>query len=219
MSLSRRSMWGAFALSNVTEPEKERSIRERFFSPESADRWTGMRTAILLRREVKGQPCQIREVAAESVMRSFDRVQLRLQANQSGYFYVAVEDRDGNNRLLYPVGEDRNRGRCDAFQPTAAPSLNWFRVDNEPGVEPILIVFSRRPVERLESLAKKTDAVLTSREMRRLVAGQGAAHQESELEESRNGSIPMLISIAAFENDDDLLIERVSLAHRPARTH
>jgi len=186
--------------------ENDSAARDHFFRAED---WTGFRLSILLRRETADKPCVLKEVASDAVLRSGDRIQLRIQPNAAGSLYVLAEDQDGNHRLL-------DTGSAGAFQAVMMPEIDWLRFDNEPGIDPVVVLFSRQPIAKLEALHKK-DAVLSAREMHRLIAAQAADTQQRETEEAHNGSIPAIFSVAQFDNDTDLIMERIEFTHRPAR--
>jgi hypothetical protein len=213
MILDRRQFAGAllalpFALKAASAGGEEPvlSARERYFA---ASDWTGFRVSILLRREIAGEPCILREIASDDVLHSGDRIQLRIQPNVAGSLYILSEDQDGACRLL-------DQTTAGVFQPVMMPEPDWLRFDNEPGIDPVLVVFGRQPVATLEVLRRK-DASMSEREMRRLIAAQSADAQMHELERSQNGSIPTIFSVSQLDEGTDLLLERIEFTHRPAR--
>ena len=224
--MERRHFTGALLAFPALFPAKleasdnELAASEHFFQPQAAGdaRWTGFRLSILLRREAPGQPCRLREIPSDEILRTGDRLQLRVQPNASGYLYVLTQDQDGSLHLLYPnKSDDKGANAAGAFQIVSVPSVDWLRFDDEPGVDPVLIIFSRQPISALESMRKKADATISERAMHRLIAAQAGDEQQREVQESRHGSIPAIFSVAQFTNDTDLIMERIEFTHRPAR--
>jgi hypothetical protein len=83
-----------------------------------------------------------------------DSIRLSLEPNTNGYLYVFYTENDNNPQMLFPdarlVGGDN---AIEAHVPYEVPSSHetdpsrrWFVFDNNPAVERLYIVVSRRPL-------------------------------------------------------------------------
>ena len=94
------------------------------------------------------------------------------EPNIDGFLYVIQEGSTGRWSMLYPHPQMQG-GRNDVarFREVAIPPAGWFRFDETPGVERILVYLSREKatalpgadgaVVRVESVARRTVADLT----------------------------------------------------------
>jgi len=118
--------------------------------PAPAAPFLGLRYSIL---QLQGDKLQ--EVDPEKTFHSGDRVQLRIESNDSGYLYLILQGSMGDWKVLFPSKEIRNgdnllRART-AIQIPGGEDRD-FRFDPDPGTEKIFVVLSREPEGELDSL-------------------------------------------------------------------
>ena len=128
----------------------------------------GLKYRILL-RSPSGQPV---EVDPDTAFRSGERIRLVFEANIDGFLYVIQEGSSGRWSMLFPHPQMQG-GRNDVarFREVAVPPAGWFRFDETPGMERILVYLSREKatalpgadgaVVRVESVPQRTVADLT----------------------------------------------------------
>ena len=92
------------------------------------------------------------EVAPDAVFHAGDRIQVDVSVNDSGYLYLINQGSSGTWRPMFPSAEIENgdnhveKGRTYRMPPRRL----YF--DEQPGVEKLFIVFSRRPEPDLEKV-------------------------------------------------------------------
>lgn len=128
----------------------------------------GLKYRVLLRNP-SGQPV---EVDPDTAFRTGERIRLVFEPNIDGFLYVIQEGSTGRWSMLYPHPQMQG-GRNDVarFREVEIPPAGWFRFDETPGVERILVYLSREKatalpgadgaVVRVESVAQGTVAQLT----------------------------------------------------------
>ena len=128
----------------------------------------GLKYRILLRNP-SGQPV---EVDPDTAFRTGESIRLVFEPNIDGFLYVIQEGSSGQWSMLYPHPQMQG-GRNDVarFREVAIPPAGWFRFDETPGIERILVYLSREKatalpgadgaVVRVESVAQRTVAQLT----------------------------------------------------------
>lgn len=110
----------------------------------------GLRYSVLKRN---GAPFQ--EVDPDSTFHSGDRIRLVAQANTPGYLYVVMKGSSGNWSLLFPAaGVAQGDNLVKPMTPYTIPSngAGQFVFDEQPGVEKLFLVLSRKPEADLEKL-------------------------------------------------------------------
>jgi hypothetical protein len=114
----------------------------------------GLRYSILLSRD-NGE---YREVKAETVFRSGDRLKIQVEANTGAYLYVVARGSSGNWSVLFPASEVENGSNfVTPFRPYAVPATGRFYFDDQPGVERLFLVLARKPEAHLEDLIYRTN--------------------------------------------------------------
>ena len=128
----------------------------------------GLKYRVLLRNP-SGQPV---EVDPDTAFRTGERIRLVFEPNIDGYLYVIQEGSSGRWSMLYPHPRMQG-GRNDVarFREVEIPPAGWFRFDETPGVERILVYLSREKatalpgadgaVVRVESVTQRTVGRLT----------------------------------------------------------
>jgi hypothetical protein len=95
-----------------------------------------------------------REVAADTVFHSGDRIRVAVEANDAGYLYVAMKGASGAWKILFPTAEIAGgNNRVESGRQCTIPSPpGRFAFDQQPGEEKLFIVLSRQPEPNLEQL-------------------------------------------------------------------
>ncbi len=95
-----------------------------------------------------------REVAADTVFHSGDRIRVAVEANDAGYLYVAMKGASGAWKILFPTAEiaGGNNHVENGRQYTIPSPPGRFAFDQQPGEERLFIVLSRQPEPDLEHL-------------------------------------------------------------------
>jgi uncharacterized protein DUF4384 len=96
-------------------------------------------------------------VTADRVFRSGERVRLHFRSNVSGYVALVQLDDNRPSAVLFPdAAKGYDDDRIEAFVERVLPGESaWFRFDDDPGTERVLVMFATRK-ESLPSLAGKT---------------------------------------------------------------
>lgn len=93
------------------------------------------------------------EVAPETVFRAGDRIQFSVEPNDSGYLYIIHQGSSGTWKPLFPSEEiEDGNNRVERGRVYTMPPKSRFFFDEQPGVEKIFIVLSRRPEADLERM-------------------------------------------------------------------
>ena len=94
------------------------------------------------------------EVPAGTLFHTGDHIQLRVEANASGYLYIVNRGTSGDWKVLFPAATiDGGRNSVAGFRPVTLPSeKDQITFRNPPGVERLFIVLSRQPVSDLDRL-------------------------------------------------------------------
>ena len=137
------------------------------------------------------------EVPVSEVFRSGDQVRLKVETNQAGYLYIVARGSSGIWKPLFPSREASDNA-IDARRPYSVPSATHaFTFDDQPGTERLFLLFSRTPVDDLDSLIEN----LRNR------APAGVTRPEITLAQNLNdGKIDDLRRMYAR----DLIVEQVS---------
>lgn len=93
------------------------------------------------------------EVPVDTVFRSGDRIQVAVEANESGYLYIIARGSSGAWKPLFPSPDvEGGKNFIPAGKVTTIPAGYVFTFDEQAGEEKLFIVFSRKPEPSLESL-------------------------------------------------------------------
>lgn len=104
----------------------------------------------LYRQSTSGE---FEEVDADSVFRSGDMIQLRLEGNDDAHLYVLHQGSSGGWEVLFPndeVGNGSNKVRKGESY-TIPPGGGW-RFDQQKGTERVIVVLTRQPEKDLDKL-------------------------------------------------------------------
>jgi hypothetical protein len=119
------------------------------YSP-SPDKPLGLRYSLV--RNTGGD--EYREVDADTVFRSGDRIRVAVESNDTGYLYIAMKGSSGSWKVLFPSAEITGGSNLveNGRRYTIPPAPGRFAFDEQPGEERLFIVLSRRPEPSLEQL-------------------------------------------------------------------
>jgi hypothetical protein len=89
------------------------------------------------------------QVAATRVFRSGERIRLHFQSNADGNIALIQLGSSGTGQMLFPnQAQGLTDSRLVAGQDRSLPSSShWFRFDQNPGTERLVVVFARTPQE------------------------------------------------------------------------
>ncbi|MGO4880112.1 MAG: DUF4384 domain-containing protein [Bryobacteraceae bacterium] len=92
-------------------------------------------------------------IPADTEFHSGDRIQLNLEVNDTGYLYIISQGTSGTWTALFPSPEIENGdNRVQRGQVYTAPPGHVFTFSGKPGVERLFVIFSRQPVDEIDSL-------------------------------------------------------------------
>jgi hypothetical protein len=111
-------------------------------------------TALALRYTVqKRDGSTTTDVPADTKFHSGDHIQLSVQVNDTGYLYIVSQGTSGTWKALFPSPEiadgDNHVQRGPVY---TVPQGYRFTFSGDPGVERMFAIFSRQPVQEIESL-------------------------------------------------------------------
>jgi len=94
------------------------------------------------------------DVAADSEFHSGDRIQLSVEVNDTGYLYIINQGTSGAWKAMFPSPEIENGVNQVQRGPvyTMPPGRHVFTFNDTPGVERLFVIFSRQPVQEIDSL-------------------------------------------------------------------
>jgi hypothetical protein len=89
------------------------------------------------------------QVADTRVFRSGERIRLHFRSNTDGHIALLQLGSSGAGRALFPdPGQGLTENRLIANQDRILPSAeHWFRFDDKPGTERLIVVFARSQAE------------------------------------------------------------------------
>ena len=89
------------------------------------------------------------QVASTRVFRSGERIRLHFQSNADGNIALIQIGSSGAGQMLFPnPAQGLSDSRLTAGQDRTLPSSShWFRFDQNPGTERLVVVFARTPAE------------------------------------------------------------------------
>jgi len=183
------------------------------------DAWAGVRTSIVLRKAGENGECVVREVNEADTFHNGDRFRLRVQANGEGYLYLFLRGDEGEAKVLFPYNTPKGRvNKLKRFQPRTIPAAetDWYRFDEEAGIERVYLFFSQKPLAELDKLVKSGEGTISARLLDRMVARMAGnrplTFDEGELDDSGVGAT---YYVEKLEPKHDYLVRRFELVHRP----
>jgi len=111
-------------------------------------------TALALRYTVqKIDGGQTTDVPANTEFHSKDRIRLSVEVNDTGYLYIVNQGTSGTWKAMFPSPEieDGDNGVQRGHVYTVPPG-HKFTFSGAPGVERLFVIFSRQPVQEIDSL-------------------------------------------------------------------
>ena len=160
------------------------------------------------------------EVAPDTVFRSGDRIRLGFEPNIDGFLYVIQEGTSGRWSMLFPHPQMQS-GRNDVsrFTEVEIPPGGWFRFDDNPGTERIMVYLSREkvsalpgadgPVVRVESVARSTVDDLT-----RTIRPRDLLFEKDEVVPAAPGAAVQAVYIVNQDEVGGIVQETLELRHR-----
>lgn len=123
-----------------------------------ASETTGSPTALAMRWSImqRHPNGDTREVPTTTAFKQGDKINVRVEVNDFGYLYILSRGSSGTWKPLFPSPEIAGGdNRVGPNQPYMIPSGYAFTFDNNPGVERLLVVFSRKSENDFDSLLYK----------------------------------------------------------------
>ena len=168
----------------------------------------------------QGRAGEAVEVDPDTVFRSGDRIRLGFEPNIDGFLYVIQEGTSGRWSMLFPHPQMQS-GRNDVvrFEEVAIPPGGWFRFDDNPGTERILVYLSREkvtalpgadgPVVKVESVALSTVTDLT-----RTIRPRDLLFEKDEAASDAPGGAVQAVYVVNQDEVGGIVQETVELRHR-----
>lgn len=166
----------------------------------------GIRAAVLVYDETSRR---LRESRPDQTFTSGERFRLRVRPERDGYLYIVGKSEDGAIRLLYPYSDSEEPVRkIRAGETQTFPRRDWYRFDEEPGVETMYVIVSRRKLQQFDRASLLEDGSLGQREFQtmgieRIPGDQDDREQEEDDRRRRNSS------------GRDVQVARLHLVHLP----
>lgn len=157
--------------------------------------------------ELLGADGQTRRVTADRIFRSGDRIRLHVQSNRNGFLYMINLGSTGRSTVLFPNAATAVGG--NAIQPGMSypvPHNGFFRFDDNPGEEVVVIMLSSVPMAGLEAAEP---AML-------LGAAQAKGAKDLLVEVDARAAQPATYAVAPLSSlrEGGLISLRVSLKHQ-----
>lgn len=171
----------------------------------------------VLRRNPAGDAV---EVDPDTVFRSGDRVRFGFEPNIDGFLYVIQEGTSGRWSMLFPhPGIQGGLNDVARFTEVAIPPGGWFRFDDNPGTERILVYLSREkvtalpgaggPVVKVESVARSTVTGLT-----RAIRPRDLLFEKDEAASEAPGGAVQAVYVVNQGEVSGVVQETIELRHR-----
>jgi len=111
-------------------------------------------TAMALRYTVrKKDGGQTTDVPADTEFHSGDHIQLSLEVNDTGYLYIVHQGTSGTWKAMFPSPEIADGdNRVQRGHVYTVPPGYKFTFSGAPGPERLFVIFSRQPVQEIDSL-------------------------------------------------------------------
>jgi len=80
--------------------------------------------------------------------RSGDEIRFHVRAGVDGYAYILMQQGSGGGRaVLFPEQRTGTNNAISSGKDCAIPTMTYLRFDDNPGVEKVSVVFSKRPLD------------------------------------------------------------------------
>jgi hypothetical protein len=126
--------------------------------------------------ELVGPEGQGRQVTDDRIFRSGDKIRLHFRSNADGNIALIQLGSSGTSSFLFPdrakgLDDSRIHAADDRILPTESA---WFRFDNQPGTEKVLVIFAKSQQEiDTFSFQPSMDVTATHAAMRKIERAQG----------------------------------------------
>ena len=105
-----------------------------------------------------GKPTEL-PVADGGVLRSGDRLQVRVRAPRDGYVYVVAYGSSGSALLLHPFSGRTETARVRADEEMVVPAEGiYLPLDARPGREALFAIWSQAPLQGIDGLLRRMEA-------------------------------------------------------------
>jgi hypothetical protein len=163
--------------------------------------------------DAPGRKAPGKEVTAERVFRSGERIRLHFRSNADGYIALLQMAASGSSSILFPdheKGADDNRlvAGLDRVLPT---EKTWFLFDRTPGTERLIVLFAKSTAE-LDSfpLRRSMDPETTSAVLR---TGDSARGRKDLILETETQNASEIATYAVNLSGKPIIFE-IQLHHR-----
>jgi hypothetical protein len=146
------------------DPAPRRDTMAPRYSGSSA----GVRASVLLQTSGKGG---IRETSGRGTFQDGQRFRLNVRSGVGGYLYILCRTSTDEARLLYPYANmEQDENILDPGQDRMVPSRDWYRFDNDPGLERMYVLVSSEPIAALDRIVAERGGQMSIRTLERYVA-------------------------------------------------
>lgn len=188
------------------------SARSRFYATtpgHDVRSWVGMKTTLLLRREVRPGVCQFRDVAEDFQFQEGDRFRVRVQSNAGGFLYVVARDAQGSFRLLYPnaSGADAT-SHIGRFETRMVPERDWFAFDGNAGQERMYVFLSPKPMKEFERLLTSPGKAVRNSDLQKLTERADDNPSLAAEESGQDGDIGATYFVSEVNWKSDAVLRR-----------
>ncbi|MBI1358633.1 MAG: DUF4384 domain-containing protein [Acidobacteria bacterium] len=156
---------------------------------------------------VKQAGDSIREVDADTVFRSGERIKLHFQASDHAYLYLVLKGSSGRWKVLFPSAEiagGDNRVEPETTYVVPNNPKAWFAFDQQVGEEQLFILLSRKPQPDLERMIY---------DLRRSSRPSTSPQTPAPAAEPATGGKVMLASAERHDVDDVMIAGLRQTAH------
>ncbi len=138
----------------VAVPGKVSSVQQSDDPPAQIIRAAYSNVPLGLRYRVQKKTSdRTKDVAADTEFHSGDRIQLTLEVNDTGYLYIISQGTSGTWTAMFPSPEiEDGDNRVQRGRVYTVPPRHVFTFSGKPGVERLFVIFSRQPVQEIDSL-------------------------------------------------------------------
>jgi len=164
----------------------------------------GIRAAVLVYDETTRR---LRESSPEQTFTSGERFRLRVRPDREGYLYIVGKSEDGATRLLYPYSDsDEPVRKIRAGETQTFPRRDWYRFDEEPGVEVMYVIVSNRKLEQFDKASLTEDGSLERRDFGAMGIERIPGDRDGREEDDRR---------RRDSNSRDVRVAKLQLVHLP----
>lgn len=112
-------------------------------------------TRILLQVNGRSAP---RQVSEKSTFYDGQRFRLEVKLRRSGYIYVLYQTNRDRARLIPASGEFVSSS-SESGEYTTFPEQGWFRFDDDPGTEQVVVILASEPLAELDKAGEAGDEI------------------------------------------------------------